>query len=293
MRRALHLFSGGLDSILSYKILQESNIDVEAVYFETPFFPSAGAVEYGRLNGITVRIINIFPEYIPLIKSPKYGYGKNLNPCIDCHAMMINRALKILEEEKFDFISTGEVLGQRPMSQTKDGFRKQEVLLKRKDIVFRVLSQGDFTDEEKYKGIPKIKIIGRERTIQIQMAKERGITKYHTPSGGCYLTYKEYSAKARGLLKKNFLEERYFYMIKRGRFVEFENAVSVIGRDEFDNAALLKMRQNEDALQIIGGKGPVSLIIGKLNELEKDSLKEILLSYSKKRPDEKDLICSI
>mgnify|MGYP001290611617 CR=1 FL=1 len=293
MLKGLHLFSGGLDSILSYKILQESNFRADAVFFETPFFSSEKPIEYGKKNNINVRIINIFPEYISVLKSPKYGYGKNLNPCIDCKALMINKACEIAKREGYDFVSTGEVLGQRPMSQTKGGLVKQEKLLLNKDMVFRVLSYDSNPHNERMKAIKRVNITGRERTIQIKMAEERNINEYQTPSGGCLLTYKEYSYKAKTLLMKNLIEERYFYMIKSGRFLEFEKGAAVIGRDEKDNEKLLSLRKNEKGFQIQTGKGPVALIIGDISEEEIFSFKESLLNYSKNSKNEKDYICSI
>ena len=293
MIKALHLFSGGLDSILSYRILQESGVHTEAIFFETPFFSSEKPVNYGKRNKIEVRVINIFSEYISILKRPKYGYGKNLNPCIDCHALMINKACEIAIKEDYDIVTTGEVLGQRPMSQTRGGLLKQKKLLKHGEMVFRVLSHEINKNNEKIKDIKKINLSGRGRAIQNKMAEERSIKEYQSPSGGCLLTYKEYSYKAKILLLKNFVEERYFYIIKNGRFLEFKDAIVITGRDEKDNAMLLSLRRGEKSFQIKTGKGPVALIIGEISEDEENLLKENLLSYSKKKKDEKNLIYSI
>ncbi|MGE3062169.1 MAG: hypothetical protein AB7T10_00835 [bacterium] len=287
-RRILHLFSGGLDSILSYKILERAGHDVTAICFETPFFPSAKSVEYGDKNKIKVRVLNIFKEYVYMLARPKYGYGKNLNPCIDCKAMMINKACRIAIDEGYDFVSTGEVLGQRPMSQTKGGFIKQKKLLEHPEMVIRVLSRED--GENNLEGMKRIEIVGRERAAQMKMSEEIGITEYQTPSGGCFLTYKEFSLKAKVLLKKNLTEERYFYMIKEGRFKEYSCGVAVIGRCEEDNEKLLSRRNGEVCYQVIDGKGPVGIVLGKLNDEEENDLKETLLKYSKRDINEKDSI---
>ncbi|MDD3802834.1 MAG: hypothetical protein PHW02_00415 [bacterium] len=291
MQRILHLFSGGLDSILSYKLLENAGYEVEAVYFETPFFPSSQAIDYGIKNSIKVRKVNIFKEYIEMLKRPKYGYGKNLNPCIDCKALMINTACRLALKENFSLVSTGEVLGQRPMSQTLAGFQKQKKLLEHPEMVVRVLSREK--NENLLKNIERFEISGRERILQMKLSVKLEISHYSTPSGGCFLTYKEFSAKARSLLNKNFTEEKYFYMIKNGRFREYSNGVAIIGRSENDNDNLLKTRTDEKTLQIVGGKGPVALILGVLSKEEEEDLKEVLLKYSKRDVNEKDSIRSI
>jgi len=291
MQKFLHLFSGGLDSILSYKIIERAGYEVKAVYFETPFFPSKKPLFYGNENSIEVRTVNIFSRYISMLKSPKYGYGKNLNPCIDCKALMINIACEMAEREGFDFVSTGEVLGQRPMSQTKGGFIKQKKLLKHPEKIIKILSRDD--EINSLTKLPRFSFSGRERDNQMKLAEELEVKEFQTPSGGCLLTYREFSQKAEALLEMNLLEERYFYLIRSGRFKRFSCGAAVIGRDENDNNALLETRRGERAYQIRSGKGPVALVLGELAGEETEELMRILLAYSKGGENEKDSVVTL
>ncbi|UCG81667.1 MAG: tRNA 4-thiouridine(8) synthase ThiI, partial [Desulfobacterales bacterium] len=124
--RALGLTSGGLDSILSALVLKEQGIEVAWVNFETPFFGSEKARHAARMTGIPLRVENITQVYIEMLKDPNCGYGTNMNPCLDCHALMLEIAGSMMKSEGFDFLFTGEVLGQRPMSQTKPSLRYVE-----------------------------------------------------------------------------------------------------------------------------------------------------------------------
>ncbi|MEO0237532.1 MAG: tRNA 4-thiouridine(8) synthase ThiI, partial [candidate division WOR-3 bacterium] len=172
----VHLFSGGLDSIISYFILKELGHNPLTIYFETPFFSSDKAKEIADKNNIELVIENVFDEYLKILKRPIYGYGKNLNPCIDCKAFMINKATDIAIENDFKYVSTGEVLNQRPMSQTFQGLKKIEKLLKRKDLLVRPLSEeilkDKFETNEFFKDKKFFSIEGRKRDIQLDLAKK-------------------------------------------------------------------------------------------------------------------------
>src|SRR5512137_2400437 len=115
--RGIALFSGGLDSILAFKIIQEQDIEVSGITFETPFFNATKATTTAKKIGLPLTVLNITEEHLQMLRAPRYGYGKNMNPCIDCHTLMIRLAGQRMEEEGADFVLTGEVLGQRPMSQ--------------------------------------------------------------------------------------------------------------------------------------------------------------------------------
>ena len=128
--RAFSLLSGGLDSLLATRLVMEQDIDVVALHFITPFFGyqkkgQEAKIEerWKRLYGISARIIDVSDDYFRMLRSPKYGYGKNFNPCIDCKIFLLSRAREMMEREKADFLVTGEVLGQRPMSQRRDTLR--------------------------------------------------------------------------------------------------------------------------------------------------------------------------
>jgi len=117
--KALSVFSGGLDSMLASELIRALDIEVQALFFETPFFSSVKAIESARSINLPLKIINITERHLDVVKDPKHGYGNNMNPCIDCHALMFRMAGEMMEDEGADFILTGEVLGQRPMSQNK------------------------------------------------------------------------------------------------------------------------------------------------------------------------------
>ena len=138
--KAISLFSGGLDSILAVKLIQEQEIDIEGVTFETPFFNAARAQISAKIIGLSLTVINITHRHLDMLKAPRYGYGKNMNPCIDCHALMLNMAGKRMEETEADFIFTGEVLGQRPMSQTKQSLYVVAKNSGYADVILRPLS---------------------------------------------------------------------------------------------------------------------------------------------------------
>ena len=117
--KALCVFSGGLDSMLAAEVIRAQGINVLALFFETPFFISQKARESAQSMGLPFKVVDITKRHLDVVKRPKHGYGGNMNPCIDCHALMFKIAGEMLEKEGADFVLTGEVLGQRPMSQNK------------------------------------------------------------------------------------------------------------------------------------------------------------------------------
>src|SRR3989339_1237471 len=128
LTKSLSLFSGGLDSIIAVKLLQKQNIDVTGICFYSPFYGCEKALESAKELGIELKTIDISAEMLAVVKNPACGYGKSLNPCIDCHALMIRLANEIAQKENFDFIASGEVLGQRPFSQNKEALQRVQKL---------------------------------------------------------------------------------------------------------------------------------------------------------------------
>ncbi len=204
MVRALGLTSGGLDSILSALVLKDQGIEVAWVNFETPFFSSDRARRAARMTGIPLRVKNITGVYVKMLKNPNCGYGANMNPCLDCHALMLELAGSIMTEEGFDFLFTGEVLGQRPMSQTKPSLRYVEKQSGYDGYILRPLSAARLpvTIPEKEGLVNRdllLDITGRSRKPQIKLAGEFGLEDYSSPGGGCLLTDKGYSDRLRDL----------------------------------------------------------------------------------------------
>ena len=188
--KALVVFSGGLDSMMSAKLLMNQGIEVTALNFESNFFKATQAKESAKILGIPLIIKDISPEELELVKNPPNGYGKHLNPCIDCHANMIRMAGKIAEEQGFSIVATGEVLGQRPFSQNRDALRRVKKISG--VDVLRPLSAkllGE-TQVEKEGVVIRGKlraIRGRGREEQMELAERYGIKKYPSPAGGCWI----------------------------------------------------------------------------------------------------------
>ena len=206
--RALGLCSGGLDSMLAGLVLREQGIEVEWISFETPFFSSAKARKASRLTGIPLTVKPIFDDYMVMLRNPPAGYGKQMNPCMDCHTMMFRLAGEIMAARGFDFLFSGEVLGQRPMSQTKPSLRYVEKHSGMAGYILRPLSakllpetvpeQQGRVDREKL-----LDIHGRGRKDQIALAQTFGISDYPAPAGGCLLTDKGFSARLKDLFDQS------------------------------------------------------------------------------------------
>ena len=209
--RALGLCSGGLDSILSALVLRKNNVEVEWITFETPFFSPEKAIKASKTTGIPLIVKNITEEYLTMLKNPHCGYGRNMNPCMDCHSLMFRIAGGIMEESGFDFLFSGEVLGQRPMSQTLSSLRYVEKHSGYGGYILRPLSAKRLpvTIPEK-KGLINRELLlgfsGRSRKPQAALAGEFGISDYPNPAGGCLLTDKGFSRR----LKDLFEHQKYF-----------------------------------------------------------------------------------
>ena len=198
MTRALAMISGGLDSILAAKLIKEQGIDVIGICFRSYFFSEESAKKMTKQIDIPLVVVDFSKEHFELVKNPKHGRGKNMNPCIDCHSMMMNYAGELLEKYEADFIITGEVLNQRPMSQNRQaldivkkesGF-KDKILrpLCAKNLQPTEMELNGLVDREKL-----MKISGRSRKVQMALAEEWGIKEYPSPAGGCRLTEPGYA----------------------------------------------------------------------------------------------------
>ena len=236
------LSSGGLDSILSALVLKRQGIDVEWVTFETPFFSSAKARQAAKSTGIPITVQDITTEYLKMLKNPPAGYGKQMNPCLDCHALMFRLAGEIMKEKGFDFLFSGEVVGQRPMSQTKPSLRYVEKASGFDGLIVRPLSAQRLppTLPEK-QGLVKRDLLldfsGRSRKPQIQLAETYGISDYPSPAGGCLLTDKGYSDRLRDLFDHQETHTREdLYLLSHGRHIRLDDKTKmIVGRTRQDN----------------------------------------------------------
>jgi tRNA U34 2-thiouridine synthase MnmA/TrmU len=263
------MVSGGLDSTLATKIMTDTGIDVETVNFSTgfcvtehtrnfkdhkekPLRPNEALRLAGELK-IKLHIIDISKDYLPVVTNPKYGYGANLNPCVDCRIFMFRRMRALLDELQAQFIFTGEVLGQRPMSQHRQAMKQIETESGLTGLVLRPLSAAHLDPT-----IPEVKgwvdrskllsLVGRSRKPQMELARKNGLQDYPQPAGGCcYLTDPQYAAKLQDIFDhkgKSNLTHEDVLLLKIGRHFRLPNRVKVIvGRNERENN-FLKFYEN-------------------------------------------------
>jgi len=271
--KALALLSGGLDSILVIKLIQEQDIEVVAVNFTSPFWSSSKNIDWIKeiTKKLKVSLINVElkENYLNVIRKPKYGYGKNMNPCVDCKIFMLKKVKKIAEEIGASFIFTGEVLDERPKSQHKKALEIIEKESGLKGKLLRPLSAKLLpeTEAEKKGWVNREKLLdirGRQRKKQMELAKEFGINKYPTPSGGCLLTYKEFSKKLRDLLEhEKTVKMKDIELLKIGRHFRFGKNKIIVGRNEIENKQLLKMKKRDDYyFEVPAFMGPITLLQG-------------------------------
>ena len=280
--RAISLFSGGLDSILSVVFMEKLGYEVIPIFFETAFFGPQKAIESAKANNINLKIHNITKEHMEMLLHPKYGYGKNMNPCIDCHGLMFKKAGELLGFYKAQFIISGEVVGQRPMSQRKDSLNSVAKLSGVKDLLIRPLSQKLLADtlpirEGWVKKEEMLDIQGRNRKRQLKMAEEYGLKQIENPAGGCLLTDKSFSNKLRDLIKFNMYKKRFIPFLKVGRHFRInDNIKLILGRNSIENEIISKMATDEIIIKAKNIKGP----LGILNFNEKPDIASIKTASS-------------
>ena len=271
--KALALLSGGLDSTLAVKLLLEQGIDVEAINFVSPFClcgrGGCGASGVADRFHVPLKIISVGEDYLRVVRRPKHGYGKNMNPCIDCRIFMLKKAKKYAGETRAAFIFTGEVLDERPMSQHFEALRMIEEEAGLKNRILRPLSAKLLpeTSIEKRGLVDRHKLLdiqGRTRKKQIELAKAFSIADYPCPAGGCLLTYKEFADKVRDLFKyKKRVTLKDIALLKLGRHLRFEKNKIIVGRNEPENKALLQMKSPSDYYFEVPNCGsPITILQG-------------------------------
>lgn len=290
MARALVLLSGGLDSTLAVKVLMEQGIEVVGINFFSYFTNPSKAREAAAELGIKLIEVELSDRHLAMVKNPQYGYGKNMNPCIDCHGFMLREAKRVLLKEKFDFLATGEILGQRPMSQNKDSLEVVSKISGTEEIVLRPLSAKLIAETEmEKKGLVNreklLAISGRTRNEQLELAKKYNLKAYDSPAGGCLLTDPEFSQR----LLKLFsywpdCDGNDVQLLKNGRtyWLETKNkdkALIIVARDRKESEALAKLAKTGDIIiELIDETGPTTLIriLGTRFSIQKNEL-EILI----------------
>jgi len=268
MTTAVGLISGGLDSILAARLILEQGIEVQGVSFVTPFFDSKGAERAAQAVGIPLQVLDITEPHLAMLRNPPHGYGNNMNPCIDCHMLMLKEAGRVMEKGGADFLFTGEVLGQRPMSQNKASLRVVERGSGYEGLILRPLSAQLLpeTIPEQEGKVEREKLLdtkGRSRKIQIALAEQYHITEYLSPAGGCLLTDPIFSRRLRDLFNnQDPFQIKDIELLKIGRHLRLSPAVKlIVGRHAQDNERIVGMvAPGDDLLTVEGHPGPLCLI---------------------------------
>jgi len=290
--KGLALFSGGLDSSLAAKLAQNAGIAVTALYFTAPFIPVSherGPWNAAEQLGIRLIVRPIGLDYLEILKRPRYGFGKNANPCVDCKIYMYSRAKEIMDELEFDVLITGEVLDQRPMTQKPSTLKLIEREAGLEDRVIRPLSAKllEPTSIEVEGRVDRkafASIRGRSRKPQIELAERFGLSSYPTPAGGCLLTDPGFARRILDLLDND--EDVTFKdinLLKHGRHFRLESSKVIIGRNEQENGYLEGRRSWAQAyLWPIGFTGPVALVFGNPTKDERLWTARAIARYGKR-----------
>ncbi|MBN1037495.1 DUF814 domain-containing protein [Clostridium botulinum] len=296
MVKALAMISGGLDSILAAKLIKEQGIEVIGICFKSYFFNEENAKRMTEQIGIKLEVIDFSEEHFDLVRNPKHGWGKNMNPCIDCHSMMMNYSGKLLEKFNADFIITGEVLNQRPMSQNRQALNIVKKESGYSDKILRPLCAQNLNptqmeidglvDREKL-----LKISGRSRAIQMELAEKWGIKDYPSPAGGCKLTEPNYSIRLRELVdRKSDVTQREIDLLKYGRhFITPNNVKIIVSRTADEGEAFKKLLIKEDLVFLTSKFNGAMVIIPAGNNPTEEDLTlacRFAVRYSKGKDEE-------
>ena len=291
--KALALFSGGLDSVLAMKLIKDQNIDVIAININIGFSSSTERLEHmqNMCKQIGVEFIQLDLRELYLdevLFNPKYGYGKNFNPCIDCHGFMFRYTGELLKKFNASFMISGEVLGQRPMSQRKDALESVKKLSSYEELIVRPLSakllppskpelQG-WIDREKL-----LDISGRNRQRQLELAKKIGLENFESPGGGCLLTEIQFSAKLKDFIEHDILEVDDIDTLKAGRHLRLPNGAKlIIGRHKDDNEKLQKTTSKKYyKARIVDASGPLALMQKDASKEELQLATNLIITYGK------------
>jgi len=279
-KKAIVLLSGGLDSILAARMMLEQGVEVTAVNFSARLC-MCGAKSEGesqaesaaKMLKIPIETIDITDDFIEIIKNPRYGHGANINPCIDCKIYMLKHAKAMMGEIEASFLVTGEVLGERPMSQRKDALNLIEKRAEVKGILLRPLTAKNLeptrpeiegiVDREKL-----LDIKGRSRKPQMALAEKFGITEYPNPAGGCLLTDPGFAKRVKDAIAHNEFSIGNIAILSVGRHFRLsDHARLVVGRDANENSILLSLAGSDDTVfKLKDRQGPISILIGVRDE---------------------------
>lgn len=295
--KALALFSGGLDSMLAIKLITSQNIHVTALHMDIGFGGTKMDVQKlqkrANLAGADFEVVDVKNPYLQkVLFNPVHGYGKHFNPCIDCHGFMFKTALSMLKDKNASFIITGEVLGQRPMSQRSEALKQvSNIANNDENLILRPLCAKllppttpqikGWVSEQSLLGLS-----GRSRVRQLALAKEFGFDDYETPGGGCLLTLEAFATKIKDFIKYDTLQSEDINLLKFGRHLRLsDGAKLVIGRNESDNFELNKIKNEKFGIINIGDIiGPVAFLSKNATENDIQLALKLVLTYAKTNP---------
>ncbi len=296
------LYSGGLDSILAAKILMDQGIEMTGLHCLLPFYPpdlnpeELESSNLARQIGLKLIFYRCNRDYIEMIKNPEHGYGKNINPCIDCKLFFIKKASELMYELGANFVATGEVVGQRPMSQLKHTLNHIEKVCGLQGRLLRPLSAKILKPT-----IPEIEgtvdrkklldISGRGRKRQMELAEFYGIKNYSSPAGGCLFTDSHFSSRVNDILHhQQNVDMNDIYLLKIGRHFRINDSLKIIvSRNESEGLELEKMISFADFFIRPEFKGPSIFIKGEMKEEDLELLNSIAARYGKVKNNENKL----
>ncbi len=269
--KAVGLISGGLDSTLAAKIVKDLGVDVYGVYFAMPWgcCNKTKAIEAALKLGIKFITLQLDERYLAIVQNPKYGRGTALNPCVDCRIHMFSRAAQYMRHIGGSFVFTGEVLGQRPMSQMRHSMAKIEKGAGLEGYLLRPLCAQllEPTVPEKEGWIDRnqlLRLNGRSRSEQIDLARQLAISEYNQPGGGCLLTDKNFSRRMQDTFDHGYRNFRETVALQWGRHFRLNDDFKcILGRDENENKSLIRFAHPDDHLmQLADRLGPTLILKG-------------------------------
>jgi len=276
--------------MLSGLVLKNQGIEVTWISFETPFFTSEKAINASAVCGIPLITRDITGPYLDMMQAPKAGFGKNMNPCMDCHALMFETAGQIMQEMGFDFLFSGEVLGQRPKSQTRNALQYVEKNSRFKGFILRPLSalclpETPMEADGRVDRSQLLDINGRSRKRQMALARDLGITEYPAPAGGCLLTDPGFSNRLKDLFYVQKTREiRQIHLLKYGRHFRLTDVCKlVIGRSKTDNEQILAWADKALDVRLNHAwlPGPTALLTGRFTKAEIEKAAAMTAAYTK------------